>query len=891
MSRNSRTPRTPRSQSEVEEEARISHAMMAMSAPGTMYVQHPQTQLAAYWPHPMENTYHHEHDQYVAVALQPVATELQMKQHPNLLPPCGDVKPRLTKDQHELLETHFRGEPKPTTQTKKDIAETLQTTLDKINNWFQNRRAKVKQDAKKQEMNQRNLINVLPNAQISVVAVPPRSRTSQVPPFGQPGTTDDDSGSGSRPSTRRDFGNAAFIPGTGQPSSGQQNVGNPTFSGYEVPESVPDLNGFTVPRHLQAEGQSMRFQLSRPHMVSGSRGDVYYPSPPTEMGAYQSQSDSDEPHITIPHDQANTQVDGSMTDDSMQCSSTMNPPFPEATGFRSWPLDGEPSISIQTADAFDEISNSNPGLESVHSTPIVSSECWPSQVQTDSLLPGHSYQQVDHSASLTGQQNEMLGNHAQPDMNGSLNAARRRSSAAGITDTLLDSNMQDPDLTESPFKQPTRTGLGDRRARRPANLTVPRSASYSHGMSGPASPGNLSATHAADLSLRRIRSSGLGASATGRIQKSTNPTPTQRSPHHLNFADAANFAYANTQTSSGPGTEVALGPLTPLTPADLSQPWMHGIGPCSEIDGIHSSPDSYNPAGMSFALSSATSSVFPPGMGTGTSPPTTPMDADQVLKHQSFMNVRAQQMHYTPPQSAPATQQTFGPAAMVIPPSSQPMQFEDPQDHHATAGLSRNGSIRRPSLPDVSMMSSISTDIHAHEMSLTTDDMSMNPPFWGPVPMFNESGALQSAYPTPDGKLQFVGVPSSQFAQMDTQCQPFAPQLQQPPHLHPLHCPSPSSSGHSPHSQQLTPQPHHLQPTLSMQSLYSASSSNSSAMGSATAPPQQPGMIATGLEVHQYQPPRKEESYGSGMSEQQQQPPPQKVYQFIKEEPANYSGK
>ncbi|KAK5172428.1 hypothetical protein BJ546DRAFT_1062130 [Cryomyces antarcticus] len=61
----------------------------------------------------------------------------------------GDTKPRLTKDQHDILEDHFQKQNKPNTSFKKDVAEALGVPLDKINNWFQNRRAKVKQDAKK----------------------------------------------------------------------------------------------------------------------------------------------------------------------------------------------------------------------------------------------------------------------------------------------------------------------------------------------------------------------------------------------------------------------------------------------------------------------------------------------------------------------------------------------------------------------------------------------------------------------------------------------------------------------------------------------------------------------------------------------------------------------
>ena len=71
---------------------------------------------------------------------------LQQQQHPytangNDLPsdgtaapkPGGDVKPRLTKDQHDILEQHFQQQHKPTTGVKKAFADRLGVPLDKIN--------------------------------------------------------------------------------------------------------------------------------------------------------------------------------------------------------------------------------------------------------------------------------------------------------------------------------------------------------------------------------------------------------------------------------------------------------------------------------------------------------------------------------------------------------------------------------------------------------------------------------------------------------------------------------------------------------------------------------------------------------------------------------------
>lgn len=44
-----------------------------------------------------------------------------------------DAKPRLTKEQTDVLEAHFRASNKPNTTTKKAFAETLNVTLDKVN--------------------------------------------------------------------------------------------------------------------------------------------------------------------------------------------------------------------------------------------------------------------------------------------------------------------------------------------------------------------------------------------------------------------------------------------------------------------------------------------------------------------------------------------------------------------------------------------------------------------------------------------------------------------------------------------------------------------------------------------------------------------------------------
>lgn len=53
--------------------------------------------------------------------------------HQHLAGLSVDVKPRLTKEQHDILESHYQVQNKPNTQTKKTFAESLGVSLDKVN--------------------------------------------------------------------------------------------------------------------------------------------------------------------------------------------------------------------------------------------------------------------------------------------------------------------------------------------------------------------------------------------------------------------------------------------------------------------------------------------------------------------------------------------------------------------------------------------------------------------------------------------------------------------------------------------------------------------------------------------------------------------------------------
>ncbi|KHN96411.1 Homeodomain-like protein [Metarhizium album ARSEF 1941] len=62
------------------------------------------------------------------------------------MPRATESKPRLSKEEVELLEAEFQKNHKPSSTTKKALAESMRVDNARINNWFQNRRAREKKE-------------------------------------------------------------------------------------------------------------------------------------------------------------------------------------------------------------------------------------------------------------------------------------------------------------------------------------------------------------------------------------------------------------------------------------------------------------------------------------------------------------------------------------------------------------------------------------------------------------------------------------------------------------------------------------------------------------------------------------------------------------------------
>ncbi|KAI4258239.1 MAG: hypothetical protein LQ352_001292 [Teloschistes flavicans] len=68
------------------------------------------------------------------------------------------TRPRLTQEQIAVLEDNFKSKPKPGTDFKKQLAHSIGLSLQRVNNWYQNRRAKARH-----QRPQERRFDVLPN--------------------------------------------------------------------------------------------------------------------------------------------------------------------------------------------------------------------------------------------------------------------------------------------------------------------------------------------------------------------------------------------------------------------------------------------------------------------------------------------------------------------------------------------------------------------------------------------------------------------------------------------------------------------------------------------------------------------------------------------------------
>lgn len=735
--------------------------------------------------------------------------------HPHTL--LKEVKPRLTKEQHDILEAHFQQQHKPSTTTKKGFAESLGVPLEKINNWFQNRRAKVKQDMKKQMAQYNMQVQMQQQQQQHQPQQPPQ----QPPPMSQPQMPmhtqmQHPPQSAPQPQPQRpefSYGapdmSSSSLPGNGfavqQPpemmaaqmpaqdySSAHghvlSSISESTQPGsYDVVmqslvnAGYPVQNG--MPHGLPSNDPFMSFDgpnLSHPMVGDSQFAFADFPGSHDQFGDGFGDFGADNFDFTTLASSAPASFSGN---NARASASTETSPFSAAQSIQNG---GSSTPSVQSG-WMDDGAKINQREDSQEGSISGSVPNQGGQWMANHFQPQSVYQQSNTSnqtliSTAADPSEASMYPISQPDFNQPFTFSdealhRRDSPATALAQSMGNVEIQGQPNNDNGFKQPEQpSSIAARRQRpRPAALgqAALRSASYSAGM--PSSPGTNNHNLKADHTLRRIRSTGLVNG--GRIQKA-NPGSAQRSPMHFTFAEAAVSPKFATSTYGAPsinGPPVSTGSLAPPTPLTPSEPgrfpsWQSPGNVQSNATSNQDMSSRADGAGVLYSMA-PTSAAF-----STASPPETPLSLASLYAHGHRARVsNGSLVRDTPPQSAPAQQQSFPRSVFAPQQTSMPEEPQQQQQHHPQPRpqpqpqpqpqqqqqqhqqhhqlhhhmsmenthsqlMAQQQAQRRPSLPEGGM---ITYDMAAMQCA---------------VPMVNADGDLQLAHP-----MQFAQDPSMNF--------------------------------------------------------------------------------------------------------------------------------
>ncbi|KAF4549434.1 Hypothetical protein D9617_21g096550 [Elsinoe fawcettii] len=641
-----------------------------------------------------------------------------------------DVKPRLTKEQHDILESHYQQQSKPNTQTKKGFAETLGVSLDKVNNWFQNRRAKSKQDAKKAagEVIGQNGQETQSMQQTGHSSQSSSSAASQM------GMSSDDLSSQFLAS---EFLNDSHSDGV-DPMSLSNGLGiisdlsshssqPPTTMS---PQDLMNSHTQTAPANLKAEVDDIethRRTLTQEQFDSFANGGDYITGKPTDSAVHDSPKNMSGDFVNDFLDEFtfssnNNNSDGIESNDmqtdfnpnTFGSSSSFFADHPGSTpdhvprnlsthsSLSDWSEHSTPSLSITPVvnQADSGYAASETEISPRGKIGSTSSTQWqPGQsVPVDFTAIDREFQEAAARAeSQSSSSGHTRRNSSVPFAEQQMAFANEQPFTQSEAPASLTQSMGNMGLSSEATSVPTsRTnsasgGIAARRQRpRPQPLAASslRSASYCGPL--PTAPGmhsNNGLTTPAPPTLRRIKSSNvMNGIASGRIQKSISGA--QRSPLNFTFAEAMNSPKFARRVSSyspaGAGMPVSnasLAPPTPLSPTELTHR-LELQRQSSQMFGAHQmsrqpSINELHEESQNQMLSTNSSNTF-------SSPPTTPNYAAHMVRSRLGSDMMSAS---TPPQSAPATQQCFPSKMYSQAPQMQttlsqgPMMTSQPQSY------------------------------------------------------------------------------------------------------------------------------------------------------------------------------------------------------------------
>ncbi|PNS19752.1 hypothetical protein CAC42_7719 [Sphaceloma murrayae] len=661
-------------------------------------------------PHFRQESY--QHMQHHHVPTQDFYAHAQFNPHyaHHLASLAVDVKPRLTKEQHDILESHYQQQSKPNTQTKKGFAEALGVSLDKVNNWFQNRRAKSKQDAKKAagqyvtsgqngQQGQQNQTSQSGHASHASSGSVPQLNISTEDLSAQFLSSEyldsphNDSAISVDPMA---LSNGLGI--TSEMSSPQQ---PPTTMS---PQELMTRAVQSSPANLKVEHnddiENHRRTLTQEQFDSFANGGDYIAGKNTSSTLHDSpkQLQGNDMINDFLGDFAFTNSGHDDLDSNDMQTDFSSEPFGSGSSFFTEHQANTPDHVPRNLSTQSSISDwSEHSTPSLSITPVVnqadsgyaaseteisprgkigstSSTQWqPGQsVPVDFTAMDREFQEAAARAeSQSSSSGHTRRNSLVPFADQQMAFANEQSFTQSEAPAALTQGMNNMGLnsTESTSQPTSRTGsssggIAARRQRpRPQPLATSslRSASYCGTL--PTAPGMHTSTNMtstpAPPTLRRIKSSNvMNGIASGRIQKSISGA--QRSPLNFTFAEAMNSPkFARRVSSYSPANgglplaSASLAPPTPLSPTELSHR-LELQRQTSQMLGAHSmsrqpSINELHEESQHQMLSAGQSNTF-------SSPPSTPNYAAHLVRSRLASGMMSES---TPPQSAPATQQCF----------------------------------------------------------------------------------------------------------------------------------------------------------------------------------------------------------------------------------------
>ncbi|KAI9847753.1 MAG: hypothetical protein M1838_000798 [Thelocarpon superellum] len=489
----------------------------------------------------------------------------------------GDMssRARLTPEQAALLEREFELHYKPNTGIKRELAEQTGLSLQRVANWFQNRRAKAKQQKRQEEHEALQNLQAAANRQAQ--AEQSSSNTFFVPPHFPPTEQDRTP----RPSVDgQSMGTLA-----GDPSIGLIDT---TFHSTQYGSST-EASYASLSRSLAAAAAAMAEGAYDDSI--GQSGDVLLPP---DSGIMQSASVTAESMITA-HAPTSAFSDWGSSRNSSMVWTPAQQSDADPLDFSSFytqprqqtiPEHSEPSnlheIHANFSNAIDANNLKNPFVIPVFPSQLAHIQ---QRQQMHAQLPLHSSQvQPQPQAQSQAQAQEPQFCEAPTEEPTSLSQSTFSTSDLSPTTATHDIKTIDlqPPSTSPPAVEGNTgsTNIAARRKRpRPAALGSAALRSHSYLGSFPVSPNAKSSFLGPQPTVRRIKSTGGNLNTLrGRVQKGA-PGSAQRSP--LNFETFAEAGALNETTTRDASVSDAalseplsvsgsLAPPTPLSPSEVA---------------------------------------------------------------------------------------------------------------------------------------------------------------------------------------------------------------------------------------------------------------------------------------------------------------------------------